>query len=280
LIFVISAILQGMPDKRKRSITPLMVGHPLDEGPLGRTAEHFFTEGEEHEARGWDDVLPLDDEPDPRRRGGSVDKLPRRWSAIFALVALCVCLIAGAAAAGVALFAKGRGGPVASLRSWLSLTSGESTAVPSPNPLPPETPPQTNPAPLVQPLTPSQAVLPRQAAEQAPAAVPPTAKTLAMPARVPRPTEKAKAAAPSPNRQAAPSPNRQAAPPPDLEGQERLRQDAIATRRRRHRSQPRDNYVWSSELNALVPASSMPMVEQPPARPDPSAGRPSFGSPR
>jgi hypothetical protein len=222
-----------MSGKRKRSITPLMVGHPLGEqDSFGRTAEHFFTEGEEHEARGWDDALPLDDEREPRRRGGSIDKLPRRRSAVFALVALCVCLVSGAAAGGFALFTKGRvGGPMATIRSWLSVTSRESTTGPTPNPIPPEKPPETNTAPL------GPAPTPGQATPQAPAAVPKASEAIAIPARVPRPEYKTE----------------QAAPLPDVEGRERLRKDALATRRRR-----RDNYVWSTELNALVPISSMP----------------------
>jgi hypothetical protein len=253
LIGVLSAILLDMPGKRKRSITPLMVGHtPGDQDAFGRTAEHFFAEGEKHEAREWDDVLPLDDEPERGRRGGSIDKLPRRWSAVFALVALCVCLVSGAAAAGFALFAKGRvGGPLATIRSWLSVTSRDSTSVLPPNPIPPETPPQTNPAPLGPAPTPSQET------PQAPAAVPPASEALAIPAKIPRHENKAE----------------QAAALPDVEGQERLKKDALATRRRRHLGQPRDNYVWSTELNALVPASSMAPADPWPAQSGAAAGR-------
>jgi hypothetical protein len=81
---------------------------------------------------------------------------------------------------------------------------------------------------------------------QAPAAVPPASEAFAIPAKVPRPEDKTE----------------QAAPLLDVEGRERLRKDALATHRRR-----RDNYVWSKELNALVPTSSMPTVEQPRAQP-------------
>jgi hypothetical protein len=95
--------------------------------------------------------------------------------------------------------------------------------------------------------------------------VPPASEVFALPTRVPRPEEKAK----------------QAAPLPDIEGQERLKRDALATRKRHHRSQPRDNYVWSAELNALVPTSSMPSVEQPPSQSNAATGRPpAFQSPR
>ena len=215
-----------------------MVGHPLDEqDSFGRTAEHFLTEGEEHEARGWKDVLPLDDEPEPRRRGGSIDKLPRQRSAVLALVALCVCLVSGAAVGGFALFAKGPVvGPMATIRSWLSVTSRESTAGPTPNRIPPGTPPETHTAPLGPAPTPVKAM------PNAPAAVAQASEAFAIPAKVPRLEDKTE----------------QAAPLPDVEGQERLRKDALATRRHRHRSQSRDNYVWSTELNALVPISSMP----------------------
>jgi hypothetical protein len=235
-----------MAGKRGRSITPLMVGHPLNEQEaFDRTAEHFFAKGEEHEARGWKDVLPLDDGPAARRRGGSIDRPPRRWSAVFALVALCICLAAGAAAGGYALFAKdGGGGLMSTIRSWFSATSSESTGGPTPNPIPTEALPESNTAALGPASTPGQAT------PQAPAAVPPASAMVAIPARLPRPEEKT-------------DKTEQAAPLPDVEGQERLRRDALATRKRRHRSQPRDNYVWSTELNALVPTSSMPSVEQP-----------------
>ena len=226
-----------MPGKGKRRITPLMVGHPLDEeDAFGRTAEHFFTEGEKHEARGWEDILPLDDEPEPRRRRGSIDKLPRRWSAVVALVALCICLVFGAAAGGFALFAKGRGGdPMAFIHSWWSATPRESTARPTPNPVLLETPPETNRAPL------GPAPTPAQTAPLAPA-VAPASEAPAIPERLPHFDDHPKLAAPM----------------PDVEGQERLRKDALATHRRRHRNEPRDNYIWSPELNALVPVSSMP----------------------
>ena len=128
---------------------------------------------------------------------------------------------------------------MATIRSWLSVTSRESTSVLPPNPIPPETPPQTNPAPLGPAPTPSQET------PQAPAAVPPASEALAIPAKIPRHENKAE----------------QAAALPDIEGQERLKKDALATRRRRHHSQPRDNYVWSTELNALVPASSPPAAD-------------------
>jgi hypothetical protein len=148
---------------------------------------------------------------------------------------------------------------MATIRSWLSVTSRESTARPTPNPIPPETPPETSTAPL------GPAPTPGSATPQAPAVVPPTSESFAIPAKVPRLEDKTV----------------QAALLPDAEGQERLRKDALATRRRRHRSQPRDNYVWSAELNALVPTSSMPRVEQPPSQSDAATGRPpAFGSQR
>jgi hypothetical protein len=267
---LLSAILLDMSDKRKRSITPLMVGHPLDEqNSFDRTAEHFFTEGKAHEERGWEDVLPLDDEPEPKRRGGSIDKLPRRWSAIFALVALCICLVAGAAAVGFALFAKGPVfGPMATLRSWLSVTSEasrESIAGPTPNPIPPQTPSETTTAPLGPAPTPGQAL------PSSPGAVAPASEAFAIPAKVPRLEAKTDKT----------DKTEQAAPLPDVEGQERLRKDALAIRGRRHRSQPRDNYIWSTELNALVPTSSMQMGAQPPSQSDAATGRPpTFESPR
>ena len=129
---------------------------------------------------------------------------------------------------------------MATIRSWLSVTSRESTTGPTPNPVPPGTPPETNTAPLGPAPTPGQAM------PQAPAAVPPASEAFAIPAKGPRPEDKTE----------------QAAPLLDVEGRERLRKDALSTHRRR-----RDNYVWSKELNALVPTSSMPTVEQPRAQP-------------
>ena len=214
---ILSAILLDMPSERKWSITPLMAGHPLGEhDSFDRTAEHFITQPEEHEARGWDDVLPLDDEPELRPQRGSIDKVPRRRGAVVAVVALCVCLVSAATAGGFAIFMKGRVRP--------------------PNPIPPATPPQANTAPISPVLAPSPAP------PQTPAAVPLATQALAIPAlaipsSVPRPPEKVEPATPL----------------PDVEGQERLRKDALATRRRRLHSQPRDNYVWSEKLNALVP---------------------------
>ncbi len=261
-IGTLSAILLDMPGKRKRSITPLMVGHRLDEqDAFDRTTEHFLTEGEEHEARGWEDVLPLDDEPGMRPRRGSVDKVPRRRGAVVAVVALCVCLVLAAAAGGFALFAKGRvGEPMATIRAWLSVTSRESTAVRPPNPKSPQTPRQTNTPSLGPALAPSPAM------PQVPAAAPPASEAVAIPAKGLRPEDKTEHGT---------------TPLPDLEGQERLRKDALATRRRRHRGQAQDDYVWSAELNALVHASSLPSVAQPSAQSDAATGRhPASQSPR
>jgi hypothetical protein len=204
-----------------------MMGRVLDEqDALGATTARFPSEGDEHERRGWDDVLPLDDAPEPRRHRGSLDKVPRRLSAVLALVMLCICVVFGAAVGGYALFAKG------SFRSWLKLTSQEPAAM-----SPPKQTPRMEPQLIAQPPTrplPQPVAQPR-APTQAPAEVPVAAPKL---------------------------PN--AVVPPDLEGAERLRQDAIAARKRRQQKHSEDDYVWSQELKALVPAA---LLERPPVQP-------------
>lgn len=216
-----------MSRERRDRTTPLMMGRVL--GPqdsLDGTAERFFAEGDEHERRGWNDVLPVDEELEPTRRYGSVDRVPRRWGAVLGLVVLCLCLAVGAAVGVFALFSKD------SLRSWFKGTSHAPAAM-SPAK-------QTAPAaPPAEPEPPAQPEAERMA--------PPKAAPVAQPVV-----------------EAAPKPEKAAAPP-DLEGAERLRQDAIAVRKRRQRAAEKD-YIWSQELKALVPASSL---ENPPAQPSP-----------
>jgi hypothetical protein len=198
---------------------------------LDGTAERFFSEGEEHERRGWDDVLPLDDELDPRRRRGSVDKVPRRLGSILALVVLCICVALAATAGGFALFAKGR------FRSWFKMSSHEPATLAPPTQTPAEAPP-TEPQPMAQPPAPQ----------------------LPQPVEQPRTPKQARAEAPV----SAPKlPN--AAVPPDPEGAERLRRDAIAVRKRRQQRHSDKDYVWSQELNALVPAETLERPAMPPS---------------
>lgn len=263
-----------------------MVGHPIDrpdslrQDSFGRTTERFFAEGEEHESREWEDVqVTAEDEDQPRRRGGSIDKVPRQRGAVFALAVLCIGLAAGAAIGGFALFANGNrlGDAMAAVRSRLSGASRDVTAAAPPTakpqpttvreatPVPPpvRTPEPLRPAPAPEPLRPTLG--PRQATSQAPtpqtSAGRPASKAVASPVELPRQEARTKQAA---------------TPPADPEGAERLRQDALAVRRRRH-SQSRDNYVWSQELKALVPVSSMPGVQQTPAQ---AASPPALGYPR
>jgi hypothetical protein len=226
-----------MPSGKRERTTPLMMGRVLGEqDSLGGTPERFSSEGEKHERRGWDDVLPLEDELEPTRRYGSVDKVPRRRSAVLALVVLCICVGLGAAVGGFALFAKGN------FPSWFKVTSHEPAAMSPPKQTPAEAPrtePQLIAQPPVQPLP--QPVAQPRAPTQAPAKVPVAAPKL---------------------------PN--ALVPPDLEGAERLRQDAIAVRKRRQQRHSEDDYVWSQELKALVPAASL---AQPPAQPNAAPAR-------
>jgi hypothetical protein len=228
-----------------------MIGHPLrEDDSFGRTTDRFFAEGEEHEAHGWGDVdLPFDDEAEPKRRlgGEPIDKIPRQRSAVFALVVFAVLLAAGAVIGGLALFGKDSrlAGVTATIRSWVhgspAKTSAEPPAAPPQNQARPEAPPasQVN-AEALGARAPVQ--LP---AQPEPAVAPPASKKLPVPS-------------PASTRTHGPE---KTAVLPDIEGQERLRKDAEAVRRRRHRSE--DNYVWSPQLHALVPASSLPVLEQP-----------------
>jgi hypothetical protein len=239
-------MLIGMPG-RKRSTTPLMVGRPLDgQDPFG----------EKNESREWEDIdFPLDDVSSSRRKGGSLDRIPRQRGAVVAIVVICIALAAGAAIVGFAFFANdnGLGDAIAAVRTRLFGASREATAVP------PQTTMQPAPVREAAPPAPSP---PRSAASQPTVSVPaapPASKAPSAPVAIPR------------------QENKQVAPPPDLEGAERLRKDALAVRRRRQE----DNYVWSQELHALVPASSIPAVARPPAQPGATPGRPpAFGTPR
>lgn len=228
-----------MPGGRERK-TPLMMGRVLGEqDSLGATAERFFSEGEELESRGWDEIVPSDDalEP-PRHRGrrGSVDKVPRRLSAVIGSVLLLLCVGVGAALGGFALFAK------SSLPSWFEEKPHESAAT-----SPPEQPPAQTPRPesqvIAQPpaQAPSQLVAQPHRPTEAPAALPTAASDIPNTAIL-----------------------------PDLEGAERLRQDAIAVRKRRQQKQIENDYIWSQELKALVRASSL---EQAPAQPNAASHR-------
>jgi hypothetical protein len=207
-----------------------MMGRVLgQQDSLDETSERFFSEGDEHERRGWDDVLPLDEELDPRRRRGSVDKVPRRLGAVLALVTLGMCVALGAAIGGFALFAKG------SFRSWFKLSSHEPATM-SPPKQPRDESSRTEPQPIAQPPV----------------------QPLPQPVEQPRAPTQARAEAPV----AAPKPP-SVVVPPDLEGAERLRRDSVRKRRQRRHSE--DDYVWSQELNALVPAEAL---ERLPVRPN------------
>lgn len=227
-----------MPGGRERT-TPLMMGRVLGEqDPLGGTAERFSPEGDELERRGWDEVVPPDGLELPRRRSrrGSLDKVPRRLSAVIAQVMLLICVGVGAAVGSFALFAKG------TFRSWFEVKPLEPAAMSPPKQTPAEAP-RTEPQVIAQP----------------------PAHALSQPVAQPRLPTEAPAALPAP---APKTPN--AAVSPDLEGAERLRQDAIAVRKRRQQRHTEDDYVWSQELKALVRASSL---ERPPARPNAESAR-------
>jgi hypothetical protein len=235
-----------MSRERRERTTPLMMGRVLgQQDSLEVTPERFLSEGEAHEGRGWDDVLPDDDEREQRRHRESVDKVPRRRSAVLGLVVVCICVALGAAIGGFALFSK------SSFRSWFEVTSPEPAAV-----LPPkQTPAQ---APRTEP----------QRTAQPPALPQPRPVAQAQPVAQPRAQPPAPARAPAAVPVAAPKPQN-AVVRPDPDGAERLRQDAIAVRRRRQSHAEKD-LVWSQELKALVPAEYM---EQPPVKPSAAPAR-------
>jgi len=113
-----------------------MMGRVLgDQDSFGGTADRFFSEGEELERRGWDEVVPRDDGLEPRRRHGrrgSVDKVPRRLSAVIAQVMLLICVGVGAAVGSFALFAKG------TFRSWFEVKPHEPAPMSPPKQAPTE----------------------------------------------------------------------------------------------------------------------------------------------
>lgn len=206
-----------------------MMGRVLDEqDAFDAPAERFLSQDEEHDGRPWADVLAMDDELDPkgrRGRSGTIEKVPRRWSAVLAVVVICSCVILGATVGGLALFAKGN------LRSWFTAPAHEPAAGSPPRQIPAEVL-RTDP--------------------QLTARTPPQPETLP---RAPVPA-KGNAVAAEPSTTVV---------PPDLAGAERLRQDAIAVRKRRQQRHSEDDYVWSQELKALVHAASL---GHPPAQPN------------
>lgn len=271
--------------------------------PFGRTTERFFVEGDEHEARQWQDtILPPDDEPEPRRWRGRIDRVPRQKGAMFALALFAVCLVAGIAVGVSAVFKTGNSvsAAVAKVKSWLPLSMSVepsrevpvgTSAVQPPQPLPPTEPLAAAPAAgqATQSPMPGQPMIPAQPPAMPPgerppvglpSAIPPAPGPVPVPAIVPaRPpvtapatpkSEKDKEAAePTPastSEPAAVSTNKSASPSDAKSAQ-------LAKQNRRHGQREKDNYVWSPELNALVPASSMSEEEQPTSRFDSGSQR-------
>jgi hypothetical protein len=209
--------------------------------PFGQTTERFFVEGEQHEAQQWQDVaLPPDDEPEPKRRRGSIDKVPRQRGAMFALAVFAICLVVGLGVGASELLKTGN-----RLDTFLSLFKAAATGEQA-LPAAPTNPPQMRPQVTPFASEPSQ---PRpQVATPTPSAVPTAPGPVPVMAIV---------------RPAAPSVTELPAGPqtsPDrssIHKAERARSESVAERREYHRRHPHDNYVWSQELNALVPAPSM-----------------------
>jgi hypothetical protein len=252
-----------MPAERKRTITPLMIGRPLRQVPFGRTTERFFVEGEQHEAQQWQDVtLPPDDEPEPKRRGGSIDKVPRQRGAMVALSVFALCLMFGLGAGASALLKTEN-----RLDTFLSLfkASPPPTASEQAGPTVATDSPPMQAAPLA-----SEASQPRPqiTTPPTPSAVPPAPDPVPVPAIV--------QSAPTVERMEA---EREAEGAQDrtldrraAHGTEKTRGESAAKRRGHDSRHPHDNYVWSQELNALVPVSSM-------AEPDSDTAASSANSP-
>jgi hypothetical protein len=227
-----------------------MIGRPLRQVPFGQTTERFFVEGEQHEAQQWQDVtLPPDDEPEPKRRGGSIDKVPRQRGAVFALSVFALCLMFGLGAGASALLKTEN-----RLDTFLSLfkASPPPTASEQAGPtVATDSPPMH---PQAVPLT-SEASQPRPqiTTPPTPSAVPPAPDPVPVPAIV-------QTAPPSATNPAA------ALRPSQDEGgtREGLRKpvlpqgdESVAKHRGHYSRHPHDNYIWSQDLNALVPVSSM-----------------------
>jgi hypothetical protein len=202
--------------------------------PFGRTTERFFVEGEQHEAQQWQDViLPPDDEPEPKRQRGSVDKVPHQRWATFALAVFVICLFGGVGFGASALLKTG-----SRLDTFLSLFKA--------SPPPTETSEQARPAAPTNPpqMHPQVAPLPSESLQPQPPIASPT-PSAAPPAPDPVPVPAIVAPVPPPATNPSASPQT-----PQDEGYR------IAKRHGHHRRHPHDNYVWSQELNALVPATS------------------------
>ena len=252
------AALARMRVERKRNNTPLMIVHPISRrAAFGRTTEDFFLQGEEHETRQWEDiVLPPDDEPEPRRRRGSVDKVPRERSAIVALVILAICLVFGVVKGVSAL---GRTGNLVDrsakeFRAIVPAASNNSNTPPRPEPKQPPRPSSKSGESLQVKPAATPAVPPSRSGT-APASPEPAAASATQPA-APRqvPPEKTR-----PTSEAAPTANDSTAHARKTESN---KVSEPALRRRPHES---DNFVWSPTINAIVPVSSITGLDQEPA---------------
>jgi hypothetical protein len=269
----------GMPLDRRPFIKPIIVGRSpsgrrtptggwqaSSQVPFGRTTQLFFKEGEEHEARQWEDVvLPPDDEPEPKRPRGSVYKIPRQRGAIVALAIFAMALVVGVA---VGLRAFTRTGNVVenAVNAFKSLlpTSAPSWREPAPS-VEPSRPAVVPPVPAVQAAPSSQLEGLSGPADQLRATLPATTMPAdrADPAVSPSPAPTAPAADPAP---AVPVPATVEPPPAAavtgeggrIGGRIGSTDEPAATAgakpaKRSRPRRPRSNYVWSPEAKGLVP---------------------------
>ncbi len=224
-----------------------MIGHPLTrQVPFGRTTQRFFVEGEQHEAQQWQDVaLPPDDEPEPKRQRGRIDKVPRQRGAMLMLALFGICLIVGLGVGISALLKTGN-----RLDTFLSLFKA--------SPPPMATSEQAQPVTAKEPAQTHAQVAPiaSEPAQTVPATTAPTPSAVSQTSQDPSP------------RQAGVTTVEQKGP----ESGE-VKSESTIKHRRHHARHSEDNYIWSQELNALVPVSSM-------AEPDPSVAAPPSDSAR
>jgi len=245
-----------------------MIGHPLNRQlPFGRTTERFFVEGEQHEAQQWQDVnLPPDDEPEPKRRRGSIDKVPRQRGAMVALALFTICLMLGLGVGVSALLKTGN-----RLDTFLSLfkTSPLPSASVQARPASPTTSQPMRPQVTPLPSELSQTRLPPPPSAPpinspnppTPSAVPPSPGPVPVPAIVqPAPPPAAKPlATPKTSQNEGLAQERRAEIQADgraLTKAERATGESGAKRKAYHRRHAHEDYVWSPEANALVPSTS------------------------
>jgi hypothetical protein len=279
------AVYVRMPVERKHVNTQLMVTHPIErQDPFGRTTENFFLEGQQHEARQWQDtVLPPDDEPEPKRRRGSVDKIPRERSAMVALAILAVALVLGVVTGVSALSKTGKvvdrsaaalkaqlpAGPRAHLPAAAQDSRQASPPAPAqtsagrPSSGPEQAAPSKPvPATLERPTSAPVLQNPLPAQPSPPPAKPPA--TQPAPPQKHRPERTGGTSEAKPGRDDKVKPGREPKGSEDFASKKAQRSESGGLGGRVLGRQPHagDNLVWSPAINALVPVSSIDGLDE------------------